>query len=357
LSSAILYLAIVAIWACVLVPRWLHRSHESSADLETSSEEDADYAETFDPEGLADWDTADADATEFATLREQDAETYADPVAWENPSPPAGWVAPEDAAAGDSEELTSSEGSAYSESSPYSDGSAHSEESPSPEARAYTGKPVYFEYEEATYSETVTYSVASARSDASAEPAAHYDNDPPAQGQPWSEADSAPRDSRRPHSDATMAPHDPGHQHDPGHPQASTHQGGPSLSRAHVVQARRRLLTMLVTLTIATLGAIFIGLLPGWIILPPVGMLVLYLFLLREAAHADAENAFHRAEAHARAAEAQAAHEARERARLAQDVPELQPTAEIIDISALAAQAGDQLYDQYADAEVRAVGD
>jgi flagellar biosynthesis component FlhA len=117
---------------------------------------------------------------------------------------------------------------------------------------------------------------------------------------------------------------------------------------------------MLVTLTIATLGGIFLGLLPGWIIIPPVGMLVLYLFLLREAAHADAENAFHRAEAHARAAEAQAAraaHEARERARLAQDVPELQPTAEIIDISALAAQSGDQLYDQYADAEVRAVGD
>ena len=27
MSSAILYLAIIAIWACVLVPRWIHKPH------------------------------------------------------------------------------------------------------------------------------------------------------------------------------------------------------------------------------------------------------------------------------------------------------------------------------------------
>jgi CRISPR/Cas system-associated protein Csm6 len=90
--------------------------------------------------------------------------------------------------------------------------------------------------------------------------------------------------------------------------------------------------------------------LPWWIIVPPVGMLGLLMLVLREAARADAEAA-------ERAAEAHAAHEARlaERRRASEAAavaPE--PTAEIIDISA---RVGDQLYDQYADAAVRAVGD
>ena len=134
----------------------------------------------------------------------------------------------------------------------------------------------------------------------------------------------------------------------------------PATSRARILQARRRLLTMLVTLAVVTVGGILIGLLPAWIIFPPLAMLGLYLLLLHEAAHADAEHAAWRAETQAqaaRAAHAHAAHEARERARLTQAVPELAPTAEIIDISARAARSGDQLYDQYADADVRAVGD
>jgi hypothetical protein len=46
----------------------------------------------------------------------------------------------------------------------------------------------------------------------------------------------------------------------------------------------------------------------------------------------------------------------RERAYQAEapQAPEDQPSAEVIDISA---RVGDMLYDQYADAEVRAVGD
>ena len=80
-------------------------------------------------------------------------------------------------------------------------------------------------------------------------------------------------------------------------------------------------------------------------------MLGMYLLLLREAALADAENARWRAEQ---------AHAARQRAQEQQDgrsgpaarTPE--PTAQVIDISA---RLGDQLYDQYADATMRAVGD
>ena len=88
-----------------------------------------------------------------------------------------------------------------------------------------------------------------------------------------------------------------------------------------------------------------------------------YLLLLREVAHADAEAR----ERQARERSAAMAREARE-ARQAADAQrgtrtgsspawpahETPPAAEIIDISA---RVGDQLYDQYADARLRAVGD
>jgi hypothetical protein len=310
LSSAILYLAIVAIWACVLVPRWLHRSHESPADLEASAEENLDLAETSDPEAQSDWAEPGTEAAEFTTPRDQDAD-YADPVAWENPSAPIGLTAPENGAE-DAQTAACVQASAYTETTEYAEESSYSE------TFAYV--------EPAAYSETVTYSAAATHRGEPAEPAAHDD---PA---PEEHADAAPQ---RPHNPAT--------------------------SRARVLQARRRLLTMLVTLAVVTVGGILIGLLPAWIIFPPLAMIGLYLLLLREAAQADAEHAAWRAELQARAAHAaraRAEDEARERARLAQAVPELAPTAEVIDISALAARSDrDQPYDQYADAEVRAVGD
>jgi hypothetical protein len=125
------------------------------------------------------------------------------------------------------------------------------------------------------------------------------------------------------------------------------------------------MLTMLVTLAIAAAACTATRLTPVWICLPPAAMLGMYLLLLREAAHADAE--FHRrrmdaAAAHAarqRAREAQAAREAEQArrelaAREAWAAAEAQPTAQVIDISG---RVGDQLYDQYADATMRAVGD
>jgi hypothetical protein len=115
---------------------------------------------------------------------------------------------------------------------------------------------------------------------------------------------------------------------------------------------------MLIAITVAAMGAALIGLTPWWSSIPPFVLLGMYLLLLREAAHADAERAHSWAEAQARTAhEARAAELARERAREAEVAPPPEPTAEIINLSALAAEARDQLYDQYADAEVRAVGD
>jgi|CZKT01.1.fsa_nt_gi hypothetical protein len=148
----------------------------------------------------------------------------------------------------------------------------------------------------------------------------------------------------------------------PGSRPVSPAQPGPDRSR--VVQARRRLLTMLVTLMIAALAATAAKLSPGWILVPPGGMLGVYLLLLREATHADAEQAQWQAQELAAEAAARA-ETARQRARRAWEASQPQPTAEIIDISARVtdqlydqhAGSTDQLYDQYADAAVRAVGD
>jgi hypothetical protein len=211
-SSAILYLAIVAIWAFMLVPRWLRRSHASPASNDLQSGDDLVVAP---PEPELD------DAAEWEELDEPDtAEIPAVTV----PAPPA----------------------------------------PAP-----------------------------------AEPA---------------EA-PGPRQPAR-----------------------------PPLSRTKVLQARRRLLTSLILLTLAAVACTMLKLTSGWVCVPPIGMLGMYLLLLREAALADAEIARWRA---------RQAHLARQRAQTrARHAP--QPTAEIIDISD---RLGDQLYDQYADDTVRAVGD
>ncbi len=65
------------------------------------------------------------------------------------------------------------------------------------------------------------------------------------------------------------APADP----DPTHPAAA----GPSQSREQMLRARRRMLTILVGLTIATTLFAFTGLVQWWICVPPVAMLVLYV--------------------------------------------------------------------------------
>jgi hypothetical protein len=81
-----------------------------------------------------------------------------------------------------------------------------------------------------------------------------------------------------------------------------------------------------------------------WVVLPPLVMLAGYVLLLREASRADAERrSLQRSRPAAPAPVADAAPVA---------VPA--PDAQIIDITG---RVGEEFYDQYADAKLRAVGD
>lgn len=127
---------------------------------------------------------------------------------------------------------------------------------------------------------------------------------------------------------------------------------GSSQSREQMMRARRRILTILTSLVFITAAFVVAGLVRWWICVPPIAVLVLYVLLLREIAMADAELARKRA-----AWEARAARDVWRRAHQAWQADRetaAEPTAKIIDISS---RVGDQLYDQYADAAVRAVGD
>jgi hypothetical protein len=119
-----------------------------------------------------------------------------------------------------------------------------------------------------------------------------------------------------------------------------------------MMQARRRLLTVLVVLTAAAGACGGIKVAPFWVCIPPATVLCVYILLLREASRADAERTQQYAAVQAREARLQEV--ARRRAHEEALAEAAQPSAEIIDISA---RVGDQLYDQYADATVRAVGD
>jgi hypothetical protein len=144
------------------------------------------------------------------------------------------------------------------------------------------------------------------------------------------------------------------HSYAPAQPDSRQPAAGPSQSREQMLRARRRMLTILVGLTLVTAMFSVSGLVQWWICVPPVAVLSLYVLLLREIALADAELAGKRRawEAGRAQAEAQVAAWRREQERSEPELPE--QTAEIIDISS---RVGDQLYDQYADAAVRAVGD
>jgi hypothetical protein len=130
------------------------------------------------------------------------------------------------------------------------------------------------------------------------------------------------------------------------------------ISRGKILQARRRLLTILVLLAIAAASCTALRLTSPWVCIPPAVMLGMYVLLLRETALADSERAERRA-VQAAAVRRQAL--ARSRAAWAARTPAPVPvaasasaSAQIIDISG---RLRDQLYDQYNDATIRAVGD
>jgi len=154
-------------------------------------------------------------------------------------------------------------------------------------------------------------------------------------------------------ADAPESPPAPASAHPPAPPAAGPPE--PSLSRTKVLKARRRLLTTLILLAVAAASGTVLKLTSGWVCVPPAVMLGMYLLLLREAALADAEKArWRERQTHAARQRAQAQADARAQARQAWAARTPQPTAQVIDISD---RLGDQLYDQYADATMRAVGD
>ena len=87
-----------------------------------------------------------------------------------------------------------------------------------------------------------------------------------------------------------------------------------------------------------------------WVVLPPAVMLIGYVALLREASRADAERRWAAVE------QTRAARPAAPPAPIPVPIPipVPAPDAEIIDITA---RVNDDLYDQVADAKLRAVGD
>ena len=63
----------------------------------------------------------------------------------------------------------------------------------------------------------------------------------------------------------------------------------PEESHRRMLAARRRLLGMMFILELAAIALAVVGIAAVWVVIPPSVMLVGYLLLLREAAHADAE--------------------------------------------------------------------
>lgn len=158
---------------------------------------------------------------------------------------------------------------------------------------------------------------------------------------------------------------------------ASARPGANGRRPRSVIAARRRLLGMLVILVAAAATVTITGLAAWWVALPPVGMLGGYVMLLREVARADAElrqaratatragRARPRAERHSTmhtaiggattaAARNTGVTAATDAAAATPPHADRSGAARIVNITE---RLGDDIYDQYTDAKLRAVGD
>ncbi len=334
MSSAILYVAIVAIWIGVLVPRWL--KHESSPSglrrlsrhFGTHPADEPDARAGFDPDGRPRY-------TSFVS-----------------PEPGPG-VAPEVAPESQTHAPASHSKSRYDYREDVSPAASGNKKSMTELYEAHAPRPAAPSYgwsaDEVARQE-------------------HLGTTPGAQGKPSATRAgagahapapaSAPQET--PGAHATAASHGPAR---PGvrlpAPRGSHHdEVADAERRAQIVRGRRRMLWLLLVLTAVGIGLAYLRLAAWWVMIPPTVLLIGYLLLLREAAHADAEARERRQLAHATAPAAPAATPAGEAAPSGADadlpVEETGPRADIIDLSE---HVGDQLYDQYADAKLRAVGD
>jgi hypothetical protein len=294
-SSAILYVAIVAIWIGVLVPRWLR--HDNTRDGHTGlrrfsrhkgPQEDADWVADAEPGAVPETDLvaegSDEESGAYLSAPDTGLAPAGGPATELPPVPSYGWSAQE-----------------------------------------------YLRHERAAQPSAPSHDERSGR---------RPDEHP-----------GRPRDAR----DARRSAAGPGAPRS-GEPVAPRH------TQAHMVMARRRMLMMLIVLSLVAVAMAFLRLAAWWVAIPPTVMLAGYMMLLREAARADAELRDRQAAALAKARErAEAKPDADTGAapaaeRSAAVAPPHEPLthAEVIDISA---RVSDQLYDQYADAKLRAVGD
>jgi hypothetical protein len=127
-----------------------------------------------------------------------------------------------------------------------------------------------------------------------------------------------------------------------------------------VLSARRRLLLMLVGLSIAAGALAGAKMAAWWVIVPPSVMVFGYLFLLRAASRADAERRDLGRYQMARAAAEAARAPARRPAPAASSVhaARVAEAAEAAEAKVITIPpAPEEIYDQYADAKLRAVGD
>ena len=333
MSSAILYVAIVAIWIGVLVPRWLRHEHAHDGHLRlrrfslggrqraSDAAARAGFSEDGHPRYTRSAGDVQADRPQKSTVtgpRSRDflSEDYNSPYV----SVPVN-------------------GNAGGMAQPYETGTVPSQ------VRSYGWSAEEYLRQER-----------------------RHERDPRRVKRPGESPAGSHHDGHR-DGEPVTAPAAPAA---PATPAASTGDSGERRRtaarqrRARMIRGRRRMLCMLLVLTVAVVCLAFLGLAAWWIAVPPVVLLAGYLLLLREAAHADAEAREQQARERS-AAMAQRAREARQAADAQPDTHtgsspaspawpahETPPAAEIIDISA---RVRDQLYDQYADARLRAVGD
>jgi hypothetical protein len=368
-SSAILYVAIVAIWIGVLVPRFVHRDGTQSGtsglrrfSRHFGASRPADDQETpasSDPDGRAGFD-ADSRAGFDA-----DGRAGFDPAGRPRYT---SFVPPEprqDAPASHSESRFDHGEDVSSPVSGNRGGMAqrHQPDASLPPVRSYG-----WSADEVARQEHLNRRGGSRSQDPAA--AAGREAAPPPRA-PRASYEAVPRGRQAPevHHDR-QPPRATDDAYDEGYADDAYYDGADDAERrARMVRSRRRMLWLLLVLTVVGIALTYLQLASWWIIIPPLALLGGYLMLLREAAHADAEARERRAAEHAtetaaadragRAGRARTAHPSPSPAQApAAQSPaaaaETGPRAAVIDLSE---HVNDQLYDQYADAKLRAVGD
>ncbi len=321
MSSAILYVAIVAIWAGVLIPRWLRRDSSASS----SSEQAGDDLTMAEPD------------SDDLTMAEPDSDdlTMAEPDSDDLPM-----------AEPDSDDLTMAEPDSAADEEP----APRSRPEMAPAARATARTSERPEAPPEVRLEARAERRREARAERRLEARAERRSEARAERRPEARAE------RRPEARAERRPEMPEARRE-APPRGEFFGSERDQEDKRVRAARQRLLGLLLVLVIGSGTLAFTKLAAWWVVVPPSVMLLGYMALLREAAKADTERRELARTSAVRARSSAALPNAA--SPIAGPAPARAPApdAEVIDISASLGPAGEVFYDQYADAKLRAVGD